>query len=521
MSPTIRTLTLAGLAAPMFACAIDSADPSLVGHSQALEEKQAPPTTIVTKMVPDKPPRGRTEGNPAFPRAARKLLEKGYGRYTMGPGDRVRSRTVDGEDPASPGPNARRLVRFAHLADLQVLDDEAMTRAGIADKELFAALRPQDPYVCHLANAAVRAIDDHHAHIPIDFTLLGGDNIDNAQANELDWLLKILAGESVHCDSGKDDDLVPGEQDAKDPFETVGLKMPWYWVTGNHDELVQGNLEVNPLLRANAKGGGSLLGTRDYNRGGAPRFGIFFHADKRRRPMYPKELLRRVADNGDGHGITPEQAETGKAFYHFDVPGTEVRFIVLDTASETGGHSGVLRRSDFECFVLDALQGALDQNRVVILVSHHDLDALTTNGGPAGRPVKDAMTSAELLAELERFPNVLFNLVGHGHANSVQFVGYKNGGGYWEVQTAAIIDFPHQFRLMELWDADNGSYMLRATGVEVETRQDPVAEQGRVHGILDFTSDWGGFWPAGERDQNVEVWAKAPPPPSGDWGAAD
>ena len=108
---------------------------------------------------------------------------------------------------ARAGPNAKRLLRFTHLADTQVADDESPTRLGQfdADKVTASALRPQDAYLCHMANATVRTINALHKKDPIAFTLLGGDNGDSVQTNEESWILGILSGsDDVECDSGDD-----------------------------------------------------------------------------------------------------------------------------------------------------------------------------------------------------------------------------------------------------------------------------------------------------------------------------
>ena len=62
-----------------------------------------------------------------------------------------------------------------------------------------------------MANASVRTINALHAKDPFAFTLMGGDNADSAQTNEVEWVLSILSGApSVECDSGDDNDPVPG-----------------------------------------------------------------------------------------------------------------------------------------------------------------------------------------------------------------------------------------------------------------------------------------------------------------------
>jgi hypothetical protein len=65
-----------------------------------------------------------------------------------------------------------------------------------------------------------------HQDTPLDFAILGGDNIDNTQSNELDWLQTLLKGGVVECDSG-DDDSAP----EKAPFLAEGLAVQTHWVS--------------------------------------------------------------------------------------------------------------------------------------------------------------------------------------------------------------------------------------------------------------------------------------------------
>ncbi len=473
-----------------------------------------PPTTVDRRIVPTHALEDGTHPNPAYADARADALALGYGAYDYGGGELHQPRTLDGGSVPSLGPKARRLLRFAHLADLQLTDDESTTRVATLDSRgaTSSALRTQDAYLCHLANAAVRAINREDEADPVAFTVLGGDNIDNAQPNELDWLLGIFSGDRpVACDSGDVTDLVAGPlNDPKDPFMPEGLATPWLWVSGNHDEEVQGNLAVSNTLRANATSSFCALGTRDYSDPDEIRQGTGFVADDAREPMFPAELMARLAAVGDGHGIGADQVERGKAFYHYDVPDAPVRFVVMDTAAETGGAEGMLRRADVDAFVAPAIEEARALGRIVILVSHHAIDALTTDGGTLGTTQEGAMLPQDFRAFLAGYDHVLFSLVGHAHAHDARPIE-AGSHAYWEVQTASIADFPHQLRMVELWDGDNGHFMLRATAIDVDTSDDALAEQGRVLGIVDYTTGWavlGPPPPAGRT--NVELWIRAP-----------
>ena len=76
--------------------------------------------------------------------------------------------------------------------------------------------------------------------------------------------------------------------------------------------------------------------------------------------------------------------------------------------------------------------------------------------------------------------------------------------------SSALADFPHQGRIVEIWDQDNGWVRLRATAIDFATEGDPVAAYGYSLGVLDWVSDWvdDGLGAADER--NVEVWIPAP-----------
>src|SRR5262249_50267672 len=120
--------------------------------------------------------------------AMKKMLADGYGDFVDGAAWPVVDTTFDGSPPPTPGPNPKLLTRFMHLADTQLADDESPARLAVFDSTQITsgAFRPQEGHECRILNAAVRTINVIHKKMPLEFVLLGGDNADNAQSNELD-----------------------------------------------------------------------------------------------------------------------------------------------------------------------------------------------------------------------------------------------------------------------------------------------------------------------------------------------
>lgn len=481
------------------------------------------PTTLTRTLVPRTPRAALESGpNPALPLPLADYIARGFGELDVGAGEPVVVRTLDGSGPPLPGPNAHRLVRFAHLADMQLGDDESPTRIGIFDSAgpTAPALRPQDAYLCRMANAAVRTINALHASDPFAFTLLGGDNADSAQTNEVDWVLGILGaggGTSpveVECDSGDDDEIEPGpDNDGKDPFLAAGLQMPWKWVTGNHDVLVQGNLRPSEHA-ARALGDDAGGGTRHYE--GGKRGEVIqgpVVADPRRALLMPTDLMAKVSAHGDGHGLGAPESATGRATYTFDVAGTPLRFLVIDTAHERGGSDGVITQREVDRVVRPALDRAKREGKWLFLASHHAAASLGNGGGLGGDPQADALTPEAWTTLLGQYDNVLFSMVGHSHQHRVTPIRPASGHAYWEVMTAAIADWPHQLRVIELFDQDNGWLMLRGVAVDISTEGDAPAAEGKRRGVIDLTAGWLPSLP-GEVDEpgdrNVELWIKKP-----------
>ncbi len=489
----------------------DTGEPPL---PEPLPPLEGVPTTVDAMIVPTHALESDPQLDPRIPGERTQLLDEGYGEHHDGPGEPIVPLTPDGSEPPAPGPAAALVSRFVHLADTQIADDESPLRVVLVDNPFIAgAFRPQETHGCQTTNAAVRTINAVHADAPLDFVVLGGDNADSAQANEVQWFLDILDGAPVvHCDSGQDDDPTPGEgNDPKDRFAPVGLDVPWIWVSGNHDVLVQGNFEIagreETAVGSEVAGGGS---TRDWSQPGGPVFQGPVVADEGRALVAGTSLLEQVAGSGDGHGITAEAIAAGRATYAWDVPGTALRMLVVDSAAATGGADGLVTDADVDGTIRPLLDAAEAEGKLVIVATHHASTSLGDGSGLGGDPVPGALDTADWQALLGEYPGVVAHLCGHSHEHRARFVQPMGTRGYWEVITSAIADWPHQLRIVEVHDQDNGWITITGIALDVADDDDPLAAEARALGILDFTSGWQFDGAGTPTDRNVQLWIPAP-----------
>ncbi len=128
--------------------------------------------------------------------------------------------------------------------------------------------------------------------------------------------------------------------------------------------------------------------------------------------------------------------------YTTDV-GPHVRLIVLDLVRRAGG-SGGLVRPGHPAWLAAALAAAGD--RWVVVVSHQPL--ISSEGGAA------------LLALLDRSPQVIATLSGHTHRNLIT-PRASAAGGYWEISTASLIDYPQQARALRFVATSGGAVAIQ------------------------------------------------------------
>jgi 3',5'-cyclic AMP phosphodiesterase CpdA len=311
---------------------------------------------------------------------------------------------------------------------------------------------------------------------------------------------------------------------AQQPFEAVGLGMPWYTAFGNHDALVQGNSPeafvgpfdgqpetVNPVFDGIARG---CLKPSKLQPGTSPEEYIadplgslaasepvVVPPDDRRcfvAKDEPNTAASPCATGGwiqqhdrttgapVGHGFQPFTlgAQTGEGrppsaienhdgYYAF-TPKPGFRFLVLDTVTDECGalvcSEGSVDDAQYQ-WADRELQAADDRGQRVLVFSHHTLrtirfpstdpseqpvhygerfDRMSTPPRPV-RPTEPPNTTLEDL--WCRHPSVVGHVVGHDHENYVLKHRCEDPGQgpnqFYEISTAAHIDWPQQSRLIE------------------------------------------------------------------------
>jgi len=295
-------------------------------------------------------------------------------------------------------------------------------------------------------------------------------------------------------------------------FRSPGLAMPWLSCFGNHDGLVLGTAVPTPSYEQ------VLLGARkpiDLPPGVDPlsRVDAFTGApeqllsgpardvvpDPGRRSVGRRHFVEahlQAGGNPSGHGFGRWNVESETAYGIYDLDGpVPVRVVLLDTTNMDGyfeGSIGARQLRWLEARLTEVHSRHIDNDggvvtpggtdRLVVLASHHGLDAMVNDRqGPNGlEQDHPRVTAGALEALLHRFGNVVLWLNGHRHRNDVRPRPDPSGrtGGFWEVSTAAIADWPCQSRLVELVGTSNREISILCTMLDAGVPADPDRAEG-------------------------------------------
>jgi metallophosphoesterase (TIGR03767 family) len=279
-------------------------------------------------------------------------------------------------------------------------------------------------------------------------------------------------------------------------FTSTGVGTDWYSVFGNHDGLVQGtvpslgvlsavatgSLKVTglplgvdpvPLLEALAVGNSTALVTL-LTLGPAK----IVTADPKRRMLTKKQTVAEhftTTGTPVGHGYSAANLATNTAYYSFN--RGPFACISLDTCDPFGYSDGSIDGPQFDWLTaqlkansshyLDANGNAVTgtgSDKLIMIFSHHTVATMENLLGV------DRVNGNKVRDLLLQFPNVVAWVNGHTHHNEVlphaRAATAAAGGGFWEINTAAHIDWPSQSRVIEV--VDNGDATLSIFGTIID-----------------------------------------------------
>lgn len=373
---------------------------------------------------------------------------------------------------------------------------------------------------------------------------------------------------------------------AQESFEASGVGK-WYGVLGNHDGLIQGNLPTNSGFNAIVIGDTKVFydpvqyAAEDrcppsINQAEESFFELYISEAAQKVPEDPDRIFLThdevvegyAASEGvpAGHGLkdtTTDASFGGPAGYYRFKISKKVVGISMDTIAYDGSSEGIVNDSQFKWVAKQLkknsktyynakgkkLKNKKGTNKLIVLFSHHTSGTINNPGLYSGatpeqteamlpqhcfsRDAEEGCEDGEGLGDLlNRFPNVVAWVNGHEHNNRVTPFPAADGQdparGFWEINTAAHIDWPQQSRLIEIAyqpgaNGKRGSVIIYGTVVDHiaspdadESVQDPVeylASLSRIESYYDACVREGqADCEAGgdPEDRNVKLVSKAP-----------
>jgi metallophosphoesterase (TIGR03767 family) len=108
-------------------------------------------------------------------------------------------------------------------------------------------------------------------------------------------------------------------------------------------------------------------------------------------------------------------------------------------------------------------------DELFVLFSHHTSKTMGNVLPDRRRPLDPRMNGDALVNLLHRFPNVLAWVNGHTHRNVITPHRHDTPSrSFWEINTAAHVDYPQHARVIEVADNGDGTLSLFTTLLEAE-----------------------------------------------------
>ena len=455
-------------------------------------------------------------------------------------------RVTDGEQHVGtlPPSSAEALAAIIHTSDWHICDHESPARQEYMDRffdsdspyqtvlGFIGTYRAHEAFTSHVAEVMIETLNEIDAGPvsgrKIDAVVITGDVTDNGQSNELAMYLDLLDGRKVDPSGGRAQsewvgaaigdkrderywhpegeaqgsvDLptrkfgfptIPGLIDqARMPFDAVGLIHPWLSVHGNHDALLQGVVAPTPELDALAIGDERITGFAPGQspleiRHAVPGIGPanYIHLQDSPRESVTSDTRRTFTKAGEfaqqhlestslptGHGFTQHHVDAKIAYFSFEIG--QIVVLALDTVNPHGGFEGSIDEVQLS-WLKEQIQ--LHSNRYVILASHHPARTVINDFVPAGAPRR--VLGPEILEVAYESKNVIAWINGHEHANELILNVGPAGQVLPEINTASLIDWPQQARVLEfLRDTESQSIYIASTVVNHEGLVEPNLER--------------------------------------------
>jgi metallophosphoesterase (TIGR03767 family) len=318
---------------------------------------------------------------------------------------------------------------------------------------------------------------------------------------------------------------IPGLLEAATaPFASDGLNIAWYSCYGNHDGLIQGNLptsatadqlfvgdrkiaDLPPGMTALQFVGGMFTQIESVvaglDAGTTPSRTVT--PDERRRTIKTAEWVQAHLDRPGkvgppGHGYDESHLDAPALYYSFEIaPG--VIGISLDTGGYNSGSIGQIQIDWLEQELAAAHSSAFDPtgapskpggtDQLVLLFSHFTIGTMNGSVPDPQRPDEKRYQAAELVAFLQRWPNIVGWVNGHTHTNTVTPVPDPSGrtNGFWEITTASHVDYPEQARIIELVDNGDGTISLLCTMLEHAAPITPDLDDTSMLGLASISRE--------------------------------